>query len=378
MPRIARLGEIAEIQLGKMLSPKSKTGHESFPYLRNQNVQWNRFDLADVAYMDFSERERQKFRLRKGGVLVCEGGEPGRTAVWQGQIDECYYQKALHRIRPSADLDAQYLAFWMWHLSRQNAFTDSNAKTTISHLPLVRLTQVEIPLPKITEQRYIAQRLIEQLAAVEEARRACELQIDSIALFSESCILESYDFGNLRSVRLGDAMTEVSKGVGQSWAQYPVLGATRDGLALAKEPVGKVPQRYKLVDQGAVFYNPMRIMIGSIAMVDDGQTPGITSPDYVVIKGKPAQVNTRWFYYWLRSRRGVEFIRTFARGAVRERLMFKRLAEATLEMPDVESQNRVAEKLRHVPEIKAKIATRLNEINAISANLLRHAFAEPI
>jgi type I restriction enzyme S subunit len=87
-----------------------------------------------------------------------------------------------------------------------------------------------------------------------------------------------------RTIPLSDALVEVASGVGPAWSQHRVLGATRDGLALAKEPVGKAPERYKLVEPGTIFYNPMHIMIGSIAMLDDGEEPGITSPDYVVVR----------------------------------------------------------------------------------------------
>ncbi|HJQ24188.1 MAG TPA: hypothetical protein VKA60_09760 [Blastocatellia bacterium] len=86
---------MCEIQLGKMLSPASKAGVRPRPYLRNANVPWDRFDLTDVAEMDFTENEEEKFILKKGGLLVCEGGEPGRAAVWDSQIAPCFYQKAL-------------------------------------------------------------------------------------------------------------------------------------------------------------------------------------------------------------------------------------------------------------------------------------------
>ena len=94
------LGSLADIQLGKMLSPAAKTGSSYFHYIRNQNVQWHRLDLRDMARMDFSPIERQKFELRRGDLLVCEGGEPGRCAVWNGELENCYFQKAVHRVRP--------------------------------------------------------------------------------------------------------------------------------------------------------------------------------------------------------------------------------------------------------------------------------------
>jgi type I restriction enzyme S subunit len=96
-------------------------------------------------------------------------------------------------------------------------------------------------------------------------------------------------------------LKEVKAGIGENWSKYPVLGATRKGLAPAKEPPGKNPQKYKPAFQETVFYNPMRILIGSIAFVDDDDEPGITSPDYVVLRGKQGILDTRWFYYWLKS-----------------------------------------------------------------------------
>ena len=147
-----------------------------------------------------------------------------------------------------------------------------------------------------------------------------------------------------RRVRLSDCLTEVNEGVGPSWKNYRVLGATRDGLAPAKEAVGKSPERYKLAEPGTIFYNPMRILIGSIAFVDDREESGITSPDYVVFRSRPGTIHPRWFYYWLRSGYGAEFIRTLARGADRERMLFRRLAAAEIFLPTLWSPKYNAQK----------------------------------
>ena len=180
------LREVAHIQLGKMLSPTAKTGRESYPYLRNQSVQWDRFELSDLAYMDFSARDREKFELRKGDLLVCEGGEPGRCAVWQGQIQNCYYQKALHRVRPiDGKADSEFLALWIRYQASTGAFEDQNAKTTIAHLPLVRLEQLLVPNLKAQTQCSIAAHLKTQLAEVDKGRQAAEAQLrDAHTLYS--------------------------------------------------------------------------------------------------------------------------------------------------------------------------------------------------
>jgi type I restriction enzyme S subunit len=146
----------------------------------------------------------------------------------------------------------------------------------------------------------------------------------------------------IEKVVLGDVLTEVKTGIGADWAKYPVMGATRDGLAPAKERPGKNPQKYKPVVPGTVFYNPMRILIGSIAYVEEDDPPGITSPDYVVFVGKEKRIDSRWFYYWLRSPLGHRCIASHARGAVRERMLFNRLANAEVEIPDFDTQQKVS------------------------------------
>ncbi len=176
-----QLGNIAEIQLGKMLSPKSKTGADPQPYLRNTNVQWNSFALKSVADMDFSQKERKKFELRKGDLLVCEGGDPGRAAVWDGSITPCYYQKALHRIRPNKDAAlADFILYRLMYAGNKNEFIDSHAQTTIAHLPLVRLKALRVCLPPITEQKDIVAKMSKRLDAVKETIRRCEQQLNDV------------------------------------------------------------------------------------------------------------------------------------------------------------------------------------------------------
>jgi type I restriction enzyme, S subunit len=178
----------------------------------------------------------------------------------------------------------------------------------------------------------------------------------------------------IQKILLGDVLTEVKAGIGKEWAKYPVMGATRDGLAPAKERPGKSPQRYKPVFPGTIFYNPMRILIGSIAFVDDDDPPGITSPDYVVFKGNEGEVDSRWFYFWLRSPLGHRCITSLARGAVRERMLFNRLAKAEVELPDYETQQRVSKNLaaaRHeITSMRAALLGQLNDLDQLPHSIV--------
>jgi type I restriction enzyme, S subunit len=171
---------------------------------------------------------------------------------------------------------------------------------------------------------------------------------------ADAIVFDSIRSGKTTKHKLGDVLDEVKKGIGKAWAEYPVLGATRDGLAPAKEPPGKKPERYKPVFPGTVFYNPMRILIGSIALVDDEDAPGITSPDYVALQGKNELVDSRWFYYWLRSPFGEQCIISLARGAVRERMLFNRLADGEIELPDFLIQQKASSVLPSPPPSRSQ------------------------
>jgi type I restriction enzyme S subunit len=173
---LVRLGAEFESQLGKMLSQKAHEGNNPKPYMRNANVQWGRVDLTDVFQMDFSEREEKKFRLQFGDLLVCEGGEIGRTAIWKDEIPECYFQKAIHRLRPRSDcVVPMFLLHWMeWAFRFANVYGVAGTQTTIAHLPQEKLEQMKIPKATKEEQEEIVSVLTacdSEIAAIEKQIR---------------------------------------------------------------------------------------------------------------------------------------------------------------------------------------------------------------
>lgn len=315
--------------------------------------------------------------LRKGDIAIClSSGSPkivGKTAPilsdWTGSVGAfCGI------IRPYDVIDSEYLSLWF----RSSAFTDWRDEqargANIQNLRFSELATLEITVPKDDEQRRIAAHLKAQLATVTEASNAAQAQIDELTNLANAIVRESLDHPDVETHTLGDVLNEVKRGIGSSWADYPVLGATRAGLALAKDPVGKNPARYKPVLPGTVFYNPMRILIGSIAMVDDDDTPGITSPDYVALRGREGMVDSRWFYYWLRSPAGEHCIASLARGAVRERMLFNRLAEGKIDLPPYPVQQAAGRALAEIRPMKKQVEAQLQEIELLPARLLAQAF----
>ena len=157
---VVSMGEVYEVQLGKMLSPKAKQGANPKPYLTNRNVRWGGFDLADLPTMDFDEREIKKFQLRQGDLMVCEGGDTGRAAVWEEPIVDCYYQKALHRLRPKGNTEIpKFMLAVLMFYGNNGILLEYSEQTSISHLTRERLLRMPVPNPPRTEQQGIADTL---------------------------------------------------------------------------------------------------------------------------------------------------------------------------------------------------------------------------
>ncbi len=181
---IRRFDEICESRLGKMLDAKQQTGFHSRRYLRNANVYWDRLALDDLLQMDFNEEDRHEFRLKPGDVLICEGGEVGRAAIWNDELAECYYQKALHRARPFPHASApEFIVYVLWELARRGALREAASGATFSHLTGVKLKALRIPVPPLDLQQLFGQRV--RLFKKNDGRSASAARLDR--LFKTMC-----------------------------------------------------------------------------------------------------------------------------------------------------------------------------------------------
>ena len=357
---------------------ESVLNDSNLPLLRAGNIQTELDTKNDLIYVPISAVSKEQI-LQNGDIVIClsSGSSQvvGKSAPleqdWRGTVGGfCGI------VRPKNNINAEYLAYWMRSPSFIEWRDEQARGANIQNLRFSELGILEIAVPCANKQRHIAAKLKAQLAAVEEARQAAQQQIDELTNLANAVIRESLNHPEMEIVSLGDVLNEVKQGIGKGWANYPVLGATRSGLAPAKEPVGKNPERYKPVFHGTVFYNPMRILIGSIAMVDADDEPGITSPDYVAIRGREGLVDSRWFYYWLRSPAGEHCITSLARGAVRERMLFNRLAEGVAAFPPFAVQQKASRILTEIRPMKTHVEAQLREIERLPARLLAEAFGE--
>ena len=186
------LSEVASSRLGKMLDAKKQTGKYRYPYLANFNVQWFHFDFSTLNQMDFNEDDQVEFSLENGDLMVCEGGEVGRCGIWREEIEHCFFQKAVHRVRcDTTQILPEYLAWWFKFHSSYNGFEDIiGSKSTIAHLPGVKLKALQIPVPNIeTQQVFVS--FFEQL---DKSKFELKQSIANITALMKS--LMQQDFSN--------------------------------------------------------------------------------------------------------------------------------------------------------------------------------------
>lgn len=167
--RVVALAEVADTSLGKMLDKARPKGDVRVPYLRNVNVQWGRIDAGDVLTVKLSDEERARFAVESGDLLVCEGGEIGRCAIWTGGAGYMAYQKALHRVRSRGPLDLRWLRYLLEHYDNTGALAARATGSTILHLPQQQLRQLPVPLPTLDKQRRIVEVLEDHLSRLDAA-----------------------------------------------------------------------------------------------------------------------------------------------------------------------------------------------------------------
>lgn len=196
---VSTVGEQFEIQLGKMLDGQKNAGILK-PYLGNKAVQWDRIDLGEVQQVRLSKSDLIRFRLQKGDLLVCEGGDVGRAAIWENDLDECYYQKALHRLRPLCSYHPRLMLEIFRYLMGRDALSEYVSRTSIAHLTQEKLAAVPLPTPKIDEQ----ERMVAEILTAKQRLETEESQLQKLRLL-KSALMDDLLTGRVRVTPLLEA-----------------------------------------------------------------------------------------------------------------------------------------------------------------------------
>ena len=200
------LEEVADFCLGKMLDQKKNRG-ELMTYLANVNVRWGEFDFENLREMKFEPSELERYGLKYGDIVMCEGGEPGRCAIWKDQVPGMMIQKALHRIRPQACLDSRFLFYSFLKKGRNGELSGLFTGSTIKHLPREKLAKVCIDVPPLSTQQRIADILSAYDDLIENNRRRIALLEEAARLLYREWFIH-FHFPGHEHARIVDGIPE--------------------------------------------------------------------------------------------------------------------------------------------------------------------------
>lgn len=188
---VQRLKNVANVVLGKMLTTEAKAGDGDFkPYLRSTNVQWIKPDVRDVKEMWVAKAEMAQLRVRKGDLLVSEGGEVGRACMWNDELPECYIQNSVHRVAAKPMMLPEFLFHQFFTYGKRGRFNAIVNRVSIAHLTREKLVTIPFTVPPIEEQKAICRWISDECQPLDDAIARTEEEIKLIREYRDRLIAD--------------------------------------------------------------------------------------------------------------------------------------------------------------------------------------------
>ncbi len=398
------LGDLFDMQLGKMLSASKRVGSRQRPYVANRNVQWNRIDLTDVETMHFSAPEDGTYGLRNGDLLVCEGGEIGRTAIWANELDDCHFQNAVHRLRPNdGSIVPRYFLHFMRFAADHGLFRRLSGQTSIAHLTKEGLRQLVIPVPSVSEQSNI----VEILDTVDDAMRTTEHLIakledvnrgllhdlltrgideqgkvrdpsarpDEFVRTTQGVIHESWSIDLLGSIGRISSGTTPLRGHSRYW-----VGGSIPWVKTGEVSFNEILGTEEYVTPAALSDTSLRLLpVGTIliAMYGEGVTrgrcavlgvPATTNQACAAFEPDRGRVTSRFLFHYLQWQ--YETIRELGQGSNQTNLSGALLRNMTVVVPPLREQERIVDEFDAVALRIRREESSLQKFRTLKAGLM--------
>ena len=187
---VQRLKNVTNVVLGKMLTTEPKGDGAFKPYLRSTNVQWGRPDVRDIKEMWIGTSEMHQLRVRKNDLLVSEGGEVGRTCLWNDELPECYIQNSVHRVTVKPVMLTDFLFHQFFVYGKRGRFNAIVNRVSIAHLTREKLVTVPFTVPPVPEQKAICEWIADECKPLEEAILRAEEELKLIREYRDRQIAD--------------------------------------------------------------------------------------------------------------------------------------------------------------------------------------------
>lgn len=393
---ISTVGAEFFVQLGKMLDAEKNVGI-SKPFLGNRAVQWGRVDPTCIGQMKLTARDLQRYRLRDGDLLVCEGGEVGRAAIWRNEIDECYYQKALHRLRSKRGYSPTLMLNVLRKHAASGVLQNFVTQTSIAHLPKDKFEEVPIPLPGKVEQVAIAAALSDADTLIESLEQliAKKRQIKQGAMqalltgkrrlpgfgenWSRKTLSELFDFSGGYSA----SRDQLSVGghcylhygdIHTSSKSFIDVGAESQKLPRLDISINKVNTHSLLKDGDVVFVDASEDDEGTskhVVIINKDNAPFISGLHTIVAKSKTNELDHAFRRYCFQTHDIKQQFRFFAVGTKVSGVSKSNIGKIELSFPTVTEQRAIATILADMDTELAELGTRLARTRQLKQGMMQ-------
>lgn len=386
---VTSVGEQFFLILGKMLDAEKNVG-VSKPYLGNRSVQWGRVDIDDLSLIKLTQADLRHYRLAEGDLLVCEGGDIGRSAIWRGQLEECYFQKALHRVRPRGGFIPVLLRYLLEYYSKTGFLLNFATQTSIAHLPKDKFEVLPLPHPPLEEQQAIAEALSDADALIEGLER----------LIAKKRLI--------KQGAMQDLLTAKRRLPGFSGEWKPLNLAASSHLKARIGWQGLTTQEYlkfgeytlvtgtdihsgKINWRGCVFVDKWRFVqdrniqlqngdilltkdgtIGKVARVSDLPGPATLNSGVFVIRPKNESYHSGFAFHILSSSIFEEFLAKLTAGSTIVHLYQKDLVTFVFDAPDIEEQIEISVVLDEMDAEIQTLETRLEKARFVKEGMMQN------
>jgi len=389
---IVTLADVADQCLGKMLDSKKNKGRLQ-PYLANPNVRWFAVDTSNVKLMPFEAHEEERYGLRAGDVVICEGGEAGRAAIWDGRVPGMKFQKAIHRVRPREALDARFLVHRLLADFQSGRLNDYYTGATIKHFTGQDLARYRFPLPPICEQRRIAA-ILDQSDNLRSQRRRTLALLDNLEqslflhLFGDPIANErGWKKGSVSDFVAGfesgkSLVADDEDGSGSAFRVLKISAVTSLQFRADQSkalPTGYMPPESHMVRAGDLLFSRANTteLIGATAFVHE-------APNYLVLPDKlwrfvwhhPARVAPLYVRQLFRQpmlRHEIGQRASGTSGSMKN-ISKEKVLSIPLGLPPLELQLDFATRIHAIEALKAKHRASLAHLDALFASLQHRAF----
>ena len=370
-----KLGEVAISDLGKTLNKSKDTG-TLYPYLCAINILWDKIDLSTLKETRFEDDELERYTVKYGDLLVCEGGDTGRAAIWDKQ-ETMLYQNALHRIRLNNEINSRFLLYYLWQLKLNGEIDAKYSKgVTIKHLVKSSLMSIPTPLPPKPTQLAI----VAELDKINELIQLKKQQLKGYDQLAQSIFYEMFgdpveNEKGWEVKKLGEVTIYPNERISiEDIQSNQYIGVEN----LLKNKAGVSFSNQLPNATSAIYFSFNDILLGNIRpylkKIWLSDTIGGASGDVIVIRISSNKVLPMYLFKLLSTDTFFDYDNLNTKGAKMPRGDKKVIAKFPVPLPPLPLQQQFAARIEAIERQKQQVSETIKDLETLLASRMQYWF----